>query len=75
MPPAIALSYPPRRLSPRARTFAKAVTWQAVGIVCSVSVAFVITGSLATGGQFALASAALGTVLFVLHEWLWDRLG
>ena len=57
------------------RAVAKAASWQAVGLVTSTAIAFVLTGSLATGGAFALASSALGAVLYVVHERVWDRLG
>lgn len=70
-----AILRPARRLSSRSRPIAKALTWQAIGLVCSTLIGFALTGSFATGGQFALASASLGTLLFVAHEWVWERLG
>lgn len=57
------------------RAIAKAVSWQALGLVTSTAIAFALTGSLATGSTFALASSGLGAVLYVLHERVWERLG
>lgn len=67
-------SRPRPRLQRGRRALAKAVTWQALGLVTSTLIAFALTGSLATGGTFAVLSACLGTVLFVVHERLWDTL-
>lgn len=68
------LRFPPGPLPPKVRAIAKAVTWQIAGLFCSTGVGFMLTGSLVAGGQFAVASAAVGTVMFVLHERIWDRL-
>lgn len=55
------------------RTVAKSMSWQAVGLVTTTGTAFLLTGSLAVGGAMAVSSAAIGAVLFVLHEKVWDR--
>ena len=56
-----------------ARTVLKSLTWQALGLVTTMATAFALTGSLATGGMMAITSAAIGTVMFALHERAWDR--
>jgi uncharacterized membrane protein len=33
----------------------------------------IVTGSAGIGGALALASAALGTICYVVHEKLWAR--
>ncbi len=55
------------------RTIAKAVSWQALGLVVMTAIAFVITGSAAEGGLVAIAGAAVGMVSYVLHERLWAK--
>jgi uncharacterized membrane protein len=56
------------------RTIAKAVSWQALGLIVMTAIAFVITGSVAEGGLVALTGAATGLVAYVLHERLWARI-
>lgn len=56
------------------RSLAKAVTWQALGLVTMTVITFALTGSLATGGAVALLGAVLGAVFYVLHERIWARI-
>jgi len=56
------------------RSMAKAATWQALGLAVMTAITFAATGSLATGGAVALTGAAVGTVLYVVHERLWARI-
>lgn len=55
------------------RAVAKSLSWQALGLCTTMLTAFLLTGSLAMGSALALSSAAIGTVMFVLHERAWDR--
>ena len=57
----------------RARTLAKAVGWQVLGLVMMALVGAVLTGSLALGGTLAAVNAGLGFVLYVAHERVWAR--
>lgn len=57
----------------RARTLAKAVGWQVLGLVMMALVGAVLTGSLALGGTLAAVNAGLGFVLYVVHERVWAR--
>ena len=63
----------PFRTQSHARTLAKSVTWQSLGLVTTTATAFALTGSLATGGAMAALSAAIGTVMYALHERAWER--
>tara|TARA_R110002094_G_scaffold205882_4_gene176605 strand:+ start:182 stop:400 length:219 start_codon:yes stop_codon:yes gene_type:complete len=56
----------------RARTFAKTFTWQVLGLVVMAILGFITTGSMRAAGGLALASTALGTVTYVIHERLWS---
>lgn len=55
------------------RTFAKSLTWQALGLLTGTFIGWLFTGSLTAGGGIALTGAATGVVFFVLHERVWLR--
>lgn len=57
-----------------ARSIAKAATWQVTGLVAMLAVGYLVTGSLALGGQIAVASVTLGFLSYVLHERIWARI-
>lgn len=58
----------------RKRTLAKALVWNAIGLIMMMIVGFVATGSLALGGAMAVVNAALGLSLYVIFERVWDRI-
>ncbi|GAB5464364.1 DUF2061 domain-containing protein [Hoeflea alexandrii] len=55
------------------RTIAKAITWQALGLAVTGTLAWFHTGNMATALSFALSTAASGLAFFVLHERVWAR--
>ncbi len=55
------------------RTLAKAVTWQTSGLIAMSLLGYLMTGSFAQAGTFAVISAVLGFVLFFVHEKVWSR--
>ena len=55
------------------RTFAKAISWQALGLLVMTLVGWLLTGSAGTGGAMAAVSAIVGLTCYVLHERLWSR--
>lgn len=59
----------------RARTFAKTMTWQSTGLISMAIMGYIATGSFTAAGGLAVASTALGTVTYVLHERIWARIG
>lgn len=56
----------------RRRTFAKACSWQSLGLVTTSALAFILTGSLTAAGGFALATTLIGFVCYLLHERVWQ---
>jgi len=36
-------------------------------------VVFLVTGSLAITGSIVLVTGSIKTVLYMVHDWLWDR--
>ncbi len=58
----------------RKRTIAKAVSWQALGLVTMTLLALIFTGSIASAGGLALGGALSGFVCFIIHERVWARI-
>lgn len=56
------------------RTIAKAVSWQASGLVVMTAVTYAVTGSIAQGGVVAVVGGMAGMVSYVLHERIWARI-
>lgn len=59
----------------RRRTVIKAVIWQIMGLVVMVAVGWALTGSIATGGWFAVINTVIGFTSYVLYERVWSRIG
>ncbi len=55
------------------RTIAKALCWQAVGLIVMTIIGYIFTGSAGEGGALALTSAAVGLMNYFVHERLWAR--
>ncbi len=53
------------------RSFAKAVSWQMVGLVSMAILGELFTGSFFAGSELALTSCAFGFVMYILHERVW----
>jgi uncharacterized membrane protein len=56
------------------RSIAKALTWQVLGLTSMTGITYLLTGSLLTGGAVALAGAASGAALYIVHERAWARI-
>ena len=59
--------------SPR-RTAAKAITWQAMGLLVMTGIGYGVTGSVGAGGSIAVLGAGVRTVYYVVHERVWARI-
>lgn len=57
-----------------ARTIAKAISWQIVGLLAMSLIAYAFTGSLAAAGSMAIVTTILSSITYVLHERLWNRI-
>ena len=55
------------------RALAKSVTWRLVSMLITAVVVFLVTGSLAITGSIVLVTGSIKTVLYMVHDWLWDR--
>jgi uncharacterized membrane protein len=56
------------------RSWAKALTWQATGLVTMTGLGLWFTGSVGQGAALALSSTAIGFACYVLHERVWERI-
>ena len=55
------------------RTITKAIIWNLIGLATMACVGFAATGSFAVGGVMALVNAALGLMMYVIYERVWNR--
>jgi len=55
------------------RSLLKTITWRVVATASMFSVTFAMTGSWGEAGGIALVTAAVSTLLYYLHERLWDH--
>lgn len=54
------------------RTIAKAITWQALGIITMAALSYPHTGSLIASLSLAVSASASGFVFFLVHEKVWN---
>jgi len=57
----------------KVRVIAKALTWQALGLLSMTLIGYFVTGSATQGGLVAATGAVSGFVFYILHEGLWNR--
>ncbi|MCR9146531.1 MAG: DUF2061 domain-containing protein [Rhodobacteraceae bacterium] len=57
------------------RSLVKASLWNVIGLCMMSGVGLVMTGSIALGGQMALANTAVGFVCYIAYERFWSRIG
>lgn len=55
------------------RTWTKALTWQALGLLVMSLVNYLYLGNLQQSLGLSALLAGLGLVTYVVHEWLWSR--
>ncbi len=55
------------------RSFTKAVSWRLVGTLDTILLSFLITGKLTVALSIALSELVTKTILYYLHERMWNR--
>jgi uncharacterized membrane protein len=55
------------------RSFAKTVSWRALGSIDTAVVSYVVTGNLMWAGSIASAEVVTKMILYYLHERAWAR--
>lgn len=56
------------------RSIAKTISWRLAGSGATFAVAFFVSGSLTTSGSIAVLQMISNTVLYFLHERLWNQI-
>lgn len=54
------------------RSLAKTITWRITGSSATFLIAYIITGNLAASSVIGLTQMVLNTVLYYIHERLWN---
>ena len=57
-----------------ARSLVKTITWRVTGSGATFAVAWLISGNLAMSGTIAVIQLITNTVLYYVHERVWNRL-
>ena len=55
------------------RTLYKSISWRVVAVLVTSIITYGITGSLLFTGSIVGIDATVKIVLFMFHEWLWER--
>lgn len=55
------------------RTWIKALTWQAIGLLTMTTVNYLYLGNLSQGMGLSLLLTAQGLLTYVVHERVWAR--
>lgn len=55
------------------RSIVKSLTWRFTGTIDTIIISFIITGKLDFALSIGLVELVTKTVLYIVHERLWDR--
>ncbi|OGF44428.1 MAG: hypothetical protein A2452_06040 [Candidatus Firestonebacteria bacterium RIFOXYC2_FULL_39_67] len=56
------------------RSILKAISWRTTGTLDTIVISFVLTGKIKLALSIGLAELATKTVLYYLHERLWNKI-
>ena len=56
------------------RSLLKAISWQILGIIITISVAALYTGSMAQSIELTAIYTVLSLISYTLHERIWQRI-
>ena len=56
------------------RSLAKTISWRITGSGATFLIAYLITGNLAFSGSIAVIQVVANTILYYLHERLWNKI-
>lgn len=56
------------------RTVAKAITWQIIGFVVMMCIAFFYTGTTQMALSMTIITTLTSSVSYVIHERIWNRI-
>lgn len=56
------------------RSVIKAITWRITGSTATLMISYAATGSIVLAGSIAIVQLVANTILYILHERVWDRI-
>jgi uncharacterized membrane protein len=56
-----------------ARSIAKAVSWRIAGTASTFIVTYLVLGDITISGTIAFVQLVLNTLLYIVHERIWNR--
>jgi uncharacterized membrane protein len=56
------------------RSIVKTVTWRLTGSGATFLISYIMTGNLSVAGTIAVVQMTSNTVLYYIHERIWNRL-
>jgi uncharacterized membrane protein len=62
-----------KAMESKARTVAKALSWQGLGLITMTLIGYLFTGSVGAGGTMAVVASLTGFVCYIAHESAWNR--
>jgi uncharacterized membrane protein len=57
------------------RSLVKTLTWRITGSSSTFLIAYLITGSIGASSGIAIVQMIVNTVLYLIHERVWSRIG
>ncbi len=57
------------------RSMAKAISWRIVATLTTILLVFIYTGDLAISGSVGVLEFVLKTIIYYVHERIWNLLG
>lgn len=56
------------------RTFVKTISWRITGSASTFLISFLISGNFVIAGSIALIQITANTILYFIHERMWNRI-
>jgi uncharacterized membrane protein len=56
------------------RTLIKTLTWRVVGSTSTFLISYIVTGQMIVATGIAVAQMIVNTVLYYIHETVWNRI-
>ena len=56
------------------RSLAKTVSWRLTGSTATFAISYLVSGNFAVAGTIALIQLTANTVLYFIHERIWNRI-
>jgi uncharacterized membrane protein len=57
------------------RSLVKTISWRITGSSATFAIAYILTGNLAVAGVIGITQMISNTVLYYIHERIWNKIG